>query len=177
MEMRSRRKILLVHGIAEDKKENTSSSVVKILSDHLKVPGITTDSIGRSHRLGQPGTDKPRAVLVEFRDYGTKEKIWLAKKNLKGTGITLSEFLTKGRHTTFQAARQRFGVSRCWTRNGIIFVLGPDQVRHRIHSRLDLDAISTSESVTQATSAVTSVPSVVKDSRSAQVRTKRIGKK
>ncbi|CAG5039036.1 unnamed protein product [Parnassius apollo] len=63
MEMRHRKKILLVHGVKENKKENTSACAVKVLSDYLKIPGILSESISRSHRLAQAGTDRPLLSL------------------------------------------------------------------------------------------------------------------
>lgn len=63
-----------------------------MLSDHLQVPGTSSEAISRSHWLGKPGADKPRAVLFKFTDNGLKDKVWQAKKHLKSTG-SLSEFL------------------------------------------------------------------------------------
>ncbi|XP_046976302.1 uncharacterized protein LOC124542385 [Vanessa cardui] len=178
MEMRSRRKILLVHGVPEDKHENIPAHISKVLGDHLKLPGLTADSISRSHRLGQLGKGKPRAILVKFKDTSVKDKVWGAKKNLKGTGITLSEFLTKRRHEVFLAARQRFGISRCWTDNGVVVVMGSDQSKHRVHTKQELDAIpSDSDSVVQGPSAATIVSNAVKDSKITYLRSKRIVKK
>lgn len=142
MEMRSRRKLLLLHGLPEEKKEDTNAVVVKAVVEKLKVPGFSLQDIARCHRMGQSSTPgKPRPVLFEFHDWNLKNKVWYSKTSLKGTGITMSEFLTKARHEIFMAARQRFGVSKCWTRDGFVFVLGPGGVRHRINNILELDQI------------------------------------
>lgn len=39
------------------------------------------------------------------------------------------------------AARFKFGISKCWTREGSVFILGADGKRHRIQSLSDLDKI------------------------------------
>lgn len=138
LQMHSRRKIILLHGVAEESKENVIAKTTQVLSENLGMPQFDRDSVKHCHRLGRPGTDKPRAILVKFKDGSAKEKVWSGNK---GTGITMSEFLTKPRHKTFLAARQRFGVSKCWTRDGNIIVLGPDGARHRITNMSELNAI------------------------------------
>ncbi|VVC96888.1 unnamed protein product [Leptidea sinapis] len=50
---RSRRKMLLVHGIPEHSKEDTSAAVVKNLTEHLKTPKLDVTSISRLHRVGK----------------------------------------------------------------------------------------------------------------------------
>ncbi|KAF9811198.1 hypothetical protein SFRURICE_002567 [Spodoptera frugiperda] len=82
-----------------------------------------------------------------MQDVDTRDKVWYNKTKLKGTGITISEFLTKTRHQVFMAARNKFGVANCWTKAGHIYVLGPDGVRHRIASLTELRAIGESGAV------------------------------
>ncbi|XP_047543322.1 uncharacterized protein LOC125075655 [Vanessa atalanta] len=120
IEMRSRRKMLLVHGVPEANKENLSATVSQLLSKHLKLPELSADSISRCHRLGSSVTEKPRVILIKFQDPIMRNKVWYAKTSLKNTGVTLSEFLTKERHDVFVAARQRLGINKCWTRDGNI---------------------------------------------------------
>lgn len=141
LEMRSRRKILLVHGIPETSNENTTSAAVKALSDHIKIPELECTAVSRSQRMGRLAAGKPRPILIKFNDLALRNKIWYSKTNLKNTGITLSEFLTKSRHEAFMSARQRFGVSKCWTKEGQIIIIGPDGVRHRIVSTADITVI------------------------------------
>ncbi|KAJ0174304.1 hypothetical protein K1T71_010450 [Dendrolimus kikuchii] len=68
-------------------------------------------------------------------------KIWMAKTKLKGSGVTVSEFLTKYRHDLFMRVRQEFGVSKCWTRDGAIFTLRTDDKRHSISCLDDIKLI------------------------------------
>lgn len=141
LEMRGRRKILLVHNIPEEKQEEPGAAVMKIFAGKLKVPGITDNDIGRCHRLGRSSASKTRPILVEFSSVVIKDKVWFSKTNLKGSGITLSEFLTVRRHTAFSEARVRFGIQKCWTRDGYVFVLAPDGTRHQIVSLAELNMI------------------------------------
>ncbi|RVE42610.1 hypothetical protein evm_012730 [Chilo suppressalis] len=57
-----------------------------------------TDDVVRAMRLGRVRQDKPRPLPVKLRSEAIRDNLWLAKKKLKGSGITMSEFLTKLRH-------------------------------------------------------------------------------
>lgn len=140
IEMRSRKKILLLHGVPEQKDESTTNLVASIVAEKLKLKGFNVSEIQRSHRMGKVGTSggRPRPILFKVCDMVVRSKIWMAKTNLKGTGLTLSEFLTRRRHHLFTEARKRFGVKGCWTRDGAIYVLDSDGTRHRIEKEIEL---------------------------------------
>ncbi|KAM3960812.1 uncharacterized protein ACR2FA_005120 [Aphomia sociella] len=131
-EMRSRRKILLLHGIEECRGTDSSQDVVRVVKEILKVPNFSLTDITRSHRMGLSAANKPRPVLVKFKDELIRSKIWFAKTALKDSGVTISEFLTKGRHDAFIAARHHFGVKNCWTRDGCVIIVTADGLRHRV---------------------------------------------
>ncbi|KAF9811928.1 hypothetical protein SFRURICE_021285 [Spodoptera frugiperda] len=143
LEMRGRRKMLLIHGVPEDKAENTALVVTNMVQDKLQMNTIT-------------GKSSPRPILVKVQDVDTRDKVWHSKTKLKGTGITISEFLTKTRHQVFMAARNKFGVTKCWTNAGHIYVLGPDGVRHRIVSHSELRAIGEPAAVPERSTAAVS---------------------
>ncbi|CAG4918069.1 unnamed protein product [Colias eurytheme] len=140
-EMRNRRNILLLHGITEEGNENTIDCVVKVITEKVKVTDFSSASLKRCHRLGALKGDKPRPILIKLYESNMKEVIWSAKSNLRGSGITLSEFLTNERHKVFMAARNRYGVNKCWTSNGRIFAV-IDGSRRRIECLSDLEATS-----------------------------------
>ncbi|KAI5635270.1 hypothetical protein NE865_11962 [Phthorimaea operculella] len=104
MEMRSRRKMLLLHGVQESDDEDTVAAVISVAHKHLSLPELHAKDIRRAHRMGRLSTasNKPRPVLVKFVDTKTRDSAWMSKVGLKGTGITLSEFLTPRRHETLQ---------------------------------------------------------------------------
>ncbi|XP_047538577.1 pickpocket protein 28-like [Vanessa atalanta] len=91
----------------------------------------------------RPLDSKPRPIVVKFTETAIRDKVWFAKTKLKGTGVTESEFLTKSRHNVFLEARKRFGINKCWTRDGLIHIIAPDGSRHRAECLSDLDSIST----------------------------------
>ncbi|XP_048487242.1 uncharacterized protein LOC119693852 [Plutella xylostella] len=141
LDMRSRRKILLIHGVPEGKKEDVANTAVQTLASRYEESKLLClDDIARSHRMGRIG-DKPRPILVKFKDLALRNKVWYSKTKLKGSGVTLSEFLTRPRHEAFMAARQRVGVKQCWTRDGCVVVLGADGKQHRVVSLAELDQV------------------------------------
>lgn len=148
LEMRRRRKMLLMHGVPEDKSEDTSLKITTLVADHLKLPNFSSSSIKASYRLGRPSDKKPRPIVIKFTDAAVRDKVWFAKTKLKGSGFTQSEFLTKTRHQVFLEARKRFGVVNCWTRDGIIHIVAVDGEHHRAECLSDLEGIphSTAES-------------------------------
>lgn len=146
LEMRGRRKLLLVHGVAEVNKEETSHLVAEVVRDRLKIDSFSVAAIRRCHRMGNQGSaGKPRPILVKLQDVDVRDKIWFAKTKLKGSGITLSEFLTRSRHQVFMAARDKFGVDSCWTKQGSVYVLGADGTKHRVVTHSELNAIDLAE--------------------------------
>ncbi|KAJ8719458.1 hypothetical protein PYW08_011633 [Mythimna loreyi] len=140
LEMRGRRKMVLLHGITEQAKEDTTRVVAEVVRCHLKLTDFSIEDIRRCHRMGrQAGASKPRPILCKLRDVNIRDSVWFAKTKLKGTGITVSEFLTRSRHQLFMSAREKLGVSNCWTKQGHVYVLGSDGSRHRIASINDLN--------------------------------------
>lgn len=179
LEMRSRRKILLVHGLVETDAEDPEVTVSKFLSERLKMPKLDSASFSRCHRLGRISDEKPRAILIKFSDYSLRASVWSAKTKLKGTGVTLSEFLIKSRHKVFLAARERFGVARCWTREGNIMVLDPSGKRHRVATMAELKNIpaATQEAPVPSKAPTGTAAAAAPEASKASQRVKRVAKK
>lgn len=135
-----RRKVLLLHGVAESKEEKPHEVVSKVLTERMKVTEVTSNDIEVCHRLGS-NFSKTRPILVRFRDVQSRSLIWDSKTSLKGSGITLSEFLTQSRHSVFMEARKHFGVNRCWSTEGKIIILLPDKSRRKVELMSDLQQL------------------------------------
>lgn len=139
-EIISRKKVLLVHGMREENQEQLDDKIVNILKGNLKLPNVEHDKIDICHRLG-PKSEKPRPVLVRFTSVKLRSEIWRTKSHLKGSGLTISEFLTKPRQETFMAARKYFGVGQCWSADGNVIIQLPDKSRKKIVSMSELQSL------------------------------------
>lgn len=176
LEMKKRRNMILLHGVKEEKSEDTTARVTSLIAEYLDLPNFSSSSIKLSYRLGRPSDNRSRPIVVKFTDISVRDKVWFAKTKFKGTGITQSEFLTKARHDIFLTARQRYGIGKCWTREGRIYVVTADGSRHQVESSCDLKAISHSPNRTLGGDKV-DAGSKSADSKTIPPRTKRITRK
>lgn len=143
LETHSRRKVLLLHGLPEDSKENIAVKVHEVLGVRMKLMQIRPECIEACHRLGTANKERTRPVLVRFADYKSRSVVWKAKTALKGTRISMSEFLTKSRQNIFAAARKHFGIKNCWSSDGTIVVMLPDKSRRKITELGELHMLQT----------------------------------
>lgn len=175
-EMRRRRRMLLLHGVPEEKSEDTTTRVTGLIGEHLLLPDFSSSCIKYSYRLGRTLNKKPRPIVVKFSDVSTRDRVWYAKTKFKGTGVTQSEFLVKNRHDVFLEARSRFGISNCWTRDGIVYIIAADGSRHKAECLSDLNDIPTSTSDNKSPSQAKADETKSTD-RVTKPRTKRVIKK
>ena len=124
----SRRTCLLVHGIKE--KEGTAKETVEeveekvreVFENKVKVK-LDVKDISRTHRLGKKrDAGKPRPVIVRFLSYRQRHQIFVAKKNLKGSRITVTENLTKRRYQLLQECIKHFEKENVWSLDGRVYV-------------------------------------------------------
>ncbi|XP_061725752.1 uncharacterized protein LOC133531507 [Cydia pomonella] len=141
MEMRHRRKYLLFNGVPEDPAETVSLRIADIITDQLKISGVSTASFKACHRLGKPSEGRNRPILVRFTDMDLKSTVWQKKTSCKGTTYAISEFLTPQRQALFVQARKAFGMRSCWSIGGNIFVKLTSGRRERIESNEDVERL------------------------------------
>ncbi|XP_060810056.1 uncharacterized protein LOC132904156 [Amyelois transitella] len=133
-EMAMRRKVLLLHGLSEKQNEKLHDEVHRIICSQMNLSDVPSNSLQVCHRLGTASSSKHRPVLVRFTTLEHRSHVWDNKTSLKGTGITISEFLTRPRHRAFTMARNHFGVKNCWSSEGKIVVLLPDKTRSKVET-------------------------------------------
>ncbi|KAJ2937657.1 hypothetical protein O0L34_g19333 [Tuta absoluta] len=142
LETRSRTNVLLLHGLPEKSDELLSQHFTTMCDKQLQIPQVIINSISVCHRIGKNvSAEKPRPILIRFADNRVRREVWLAKRRLKGTGLTLSEFLTPARHALFLEARKALGVKDCWTMDGNIVAICPNCQRKRICTMSDLQTV------------------------------------
>ncbi|XP_022830446.1 uncharacterized protein LOC111359218 [Spodoptera litura] len=135
-----RKKVLLVHGVPEVKQERLHDVVTAVLTSQMKLSEVGGSDIHVCHRLGYSNRS-PRPILVRFFKTEHRHLVWDNKKSLKGSGITISEFLTQMRHRAFTAARKYFGITNCWSVEGKIVIIAPDKSRHKIEYMSQLEEL------------------------------------
>lgn len=91
LEDQSRRKNLIIDGIAESPGEawaEAEEKVRKVFTDKLQLH--LEIEMERAHRTGKPGSGRPRPVAVKFLKYEDKLTILQHTKTLKGTKIFIN---------------------------------------------------------------------------------------
>jgi ribA/ribD-fused uncharacterized protein len=106
IESQSRRDNLIIEGIPEapwgarETFNDCVNKVFEILESKLKITNAKDIRLTRCHRLGpppprsnQPGTPtaRSRAMIFKCHWFGDRQRIWQAKRHLKGSNIVLRE--------------------------------------------------------------------------------------
>jgi hypothetical protein len=81
-------------GIKEQKDEDCRRAVCNVVNDKIKV-AISPVDISAAHRLPKPPTQQQKPTIVKFKDRTQRQDILKRRKVLKGTGISVSEDMTK----------------------------------------------------------------------------------
>ncbi|KAF9416482.1 hypothetical protein HW555_006149 [Spodoptera exigua] len=140
IETRSRRKALIIQGIAEAAGEDCTDVTLGVINTKLGL-NYTKSLIKVCHRLGQANTNHHRPILVRFASIDARMSVWRAKTGFRGSKVAVREFLTKTRQSVFVTARQHFGMQSCWTQEGAIFIKASDGSRHRVTSLDELNPL------------------------------------
>lgn len=141
LEMRSRSKMLLLHGVPETEVEDIMATVINVCTGTLQMHDVDRGSLRVCRRLGSRARNsKARPLLLRFSTYLLREAVWGAKTKLKGSAMMLSEFLTSNRHSVFVEARRVYGVKHSWTSGGRI-VVSTGGTRHKVTTMVELRAL------------------------------------
>ncbi|KAJ8704033.1 hypothetical protein PYW07_013327 [Mythimna separata] len=132
IETRHRRKALIFQGLVEVEKEDSKALILEVINTKLSLKNVSASSIKVCNRLGAPSNEHHRPILIKFASMDVKALVWRAKTGLKGSKISVREFLTRTRQSVFGKAREHFGMRACWTQEGVICVKASDGVRHKI---------------------------------------------
>ena len=118
----SRCNCLLFHGITESSDEDTDELVIDQCNEKLNL-SITRDMLERTHRLGSTPAQggKPSAIIVKLCSYRNRRLVFINKKRLKGTGVTITESLMKDRVELVKEVHKIVGDGNTWTSDGNVF--------------------------------------------------------
>ena len=150
LEQYSRRNCLVLHGIVESQyaKENTDDLVLEIVRKKLDLEISATD-LDRSHRIGRGRNTsyaeaasekrkKPRPIIVKFVSYKVRAEVFRRKRKLKGSGVRITESLTKKRMELYNSVLNDSNVKTAWTLDGRIIALKNDERKVSLESFNDL---------------------------------------
>ena len=123
-EQYSRQNCLQIHGVEENRNEDTDTFSLNITNEHLRLD-IQPFDIDRTHRIGNKNKalKKGRAIIIKFTRYNTRKKVFMNKSKFKGTNISVTESLTSLRMTKLKDARDEHGFNKVWTLDGRIMVM------------------------------------------------------
>lgn len=144
LEQYTRRNNVRIFGVAERTGEDTDLIVRELCRDKLGVE-LREEALCRTHRVGrqpQPGPNgekRHRPIIVRFVSYRDRRLVYGAKKNLKGSGITVREDLTSQRLEVLKKAIERHGLRRTWSLDGRVFWLDKDGRKGVATTLADLD--------------------------------------
>ena len=105
-----------MYGIAEGELEYTDDLVLETLNEKMHVD-VTPSDLDRTHRIGQKkaSSNKPRAV-IKFICYNTRKRMFLNKKLLERTQVSVTESLTAKRIRILKEARKKRQFRNVWDR-------------------------------------------------------------
>ena len=145
-EQYSRRNSLRISGIKEATSEDIGETVLDLFNNSLDItPQITLNQIDRVHRVGPRKENSPRAVLVKFATYRTRDAVFRQRTKLKKKSsrdnqnqvsdvdedkrndapIFINEDLTRNRSHLLYLARQakiKKKIIDCWSWDGTILI-------------------------------------------------------
>ena len=101
----------MIHGIAENKEENTDQQAIDFINDNLGIK-IGEIDVDRSHRIGRCDKAKKKAkpIIVKFARDNVKDRVFRKKPKLKGTGKSITESLTTKRISQLNDAREKLWI-------------------------------------------------------------------
>lgn len=102
----SRRTCLLLHGIEEINYEKIDHIALEAINEKLEM-SINESDINKGHRICRKNQNntKPRAVIIKFARYNNPRKVFLSKKKLKGSRLSITESVTSLRMTKLNSLR------------------------------------------------------------------------
>ena len=102
-----RQNCILIHGIAENKEENTDQEAIDFINDNLDIK-IDQIDIDKSKK-------KARPIIVKFTRYNVRGKVFREKRKFKVTRKSITECLTTKRIDKLNGAREKYGFNNVWS--------------------------------------------------------------
>ena len=120
----------MIHGIAENKEENTDQQAIDFINDNLDIKIDKIDN-GISHRIGRydKAKNKARPIRAKFARYNVRGRAFREKRKLKGTRKNITENLTTKRIGQLNDERENYGFNNVWSCDGKILYKTNNEVK------------------------------------------------
>ncbi|XP_078663850.1 uncharacterized protein LOC144906977 [Branchiostoma floridae x Branchiostoma belcheri] len=138
LEQYSRRNCLLLHGATPSTTTDTIQLVLDTAKNNLGIT-LSQSDIDRAHPLPRrkvSGDQRPPPIVIKFVSYAVRQKFFSSKSKLKGSGLFVTEQLTKDNAQLLRATREKVGSG--WSLDGRIFCMH-DGVKRRVANLADLE--------------------------------------
>lgn len=113
----SRKDNLRIFGKAESKDEDCKQVVCDLIKNSLKVKIVPSD-ISAAHRLPKSGKQKHPPIIIRLKDRSQRQEILKVRKLLKGSGISVSEDMTRENVQLVKDAEVSGYFTSVWFANG-----------------------------------------------------------
>lgn len=130
LKKQSYRNCIVLHGLPDREGLNLYSEVCNFLTSKLRAD-ITIKDLSLCYRLGKKKEgNRPRPVYVQFLQAWKRDCIFADKKKLKGSVYFMTEMLLGAKLHLLNQVKLKFGNKNCWTRQGNVYVLIDNKVKH-----------------------------------------------
>ena len=123
-EQYSRRNCLLIHGVEENRNQDTDTLSINIINEHLGLD-IQASDIDRTNRLGNKNKarKKGRVIIIKFTRCNNRKNVFINKGKFKGTNIPVTESLASLRMAKLKDARDEYRFNKVRTSDGRFMVM------------------------------------------------------
>lgn len=128
-----------IQNIYAMKTREPKADPAKPRGDATNATNANADATPTAHRKTQPSTN----ILVRFASRNARDRVFYAKRALKGTNIFISEQLTSRNAFLYKearAARTADRIKQTWTTNGNVIVKDNQGTIHRVRSVAELES-------------------------------------
>lgn len=135
-EQHLKRNTFRIYGIKENTGENTFKKIVHTIKTNLKVEVDETNLVN-CFRNGKVMEGKERPILFTVDSHNLKLELLKNRKNLKGSGMSLSEDMPLRKYQLLKKAIEKWGKEHVWYYGGHINVKN-GQKKMKIKTEKDL---------------------------------------